>query len=101
MPHDAPAQEWQRLDLWLWCARFLRQRTDCSRLVAAGSVRLNRQPTDKPHARVRIGDVLTLPLVGGVRVVRVRALAERRGAAPTARTLYDDLTDPAEDAPHD
>ena len=101
MPTDTPERDWQRLDLWLWCARFLRQRADCARLVAAGSVRLNRQPTDKPHARVRVGDVLTLPLPGGVRVVRVRGLAERRGPAPAARALYDDLTDPAEDPPHD
>ena len=46
-------------------------RTDCAALVAQGRVRINRQPTDKPHARLRIGDVLTVPLRGEVRVVRV------------------------------
>ena len=61
------------------------------RLVAAGLVRINRQPTDKPHARVRIGDILTLPLGGGVRVVRVMALTERRGRAPEARLLYEEI----------
>lgn len=105
MPTDAPERDWQRLDLWLWCARFLRHRADCTRLVEAGSVRINRQPTDKPHARLRVGDVLTIPLAvplaGGVRVVRVCALASRRGPASAARALYDDLTDPVVAPSHD
>jgi ribosome-associated heat shock protein Hsp15 len=81
----------QRLEHWLWCARFAPQREACARLVEAGSVRINRQPTDKPHARVRVGDVLTLPLFSGVRVVRVLQLSPRRGAACVARTLYEEL----------
>ena len=81
----------QRLDKWLWCARFASQRTECTALVEGGLVRINRQPTDKPHAKIRTGDVLTVPLYAGVRVVRVLALAERRGAAPVARTLYEEL----------
>jgi ribosome-associated heat shock protein Hsp15 len=60
-------------------------------MVETGMVRINRQPTDKPHAKVRVGDVLTLPLRGGLRVVRVVALAERRGSAVVARGLYEDL----------
>jgi ribosome-associated heat shock protein Hsp15 len=79
----------------LWCARFMRARTDCAALAAQGRLRINRQPTDKPHARLRIGDVLTVPLRGGVRVVRVVALAARRGPASEARLLYEDLTEPA------
>ncbi len=86
---DAPGS--QRLDVWLWCARFLRQRTACTALAAAGLVRINRQPTDKPHARVRPGDVLTLPLGGRVRVVEVLALAQRRGAPASVAALYREL----------
>ena len=88
---EAEDREWQRLDKWLWCARFMKARSDCARLVAAGSVRINRQPTDKPHARLRPGDVLTLPLRGEVRVVEVVALAGRRGPAPEAQGLYREL----------
>jgi len=84
-------RDWQRLDKWLWCARFMKARSDCARLVAEGLVRINRQPTDKPHARLRPGDVVTLPLRGDVRVVRVLRLAARRGPAPEARQLYEDL----------
>ena len=79
---------WQRLDKWLWCARFMRQRSDCAALVGQGGLRINRMPTDKPHARLRVGDVITLPLRGAVRVVEVRALAQRRGPASAAQALY-------------
>lgn len=85
---------WQRLDMWLWCARFARARADCARLVSEGTVRINRQPTDKAHARLRVGDVLTLGLPrGNVRVVRVLALAARRGPATDARLLYEEVAE--------
>lgn len=86
-------REWQRLDKWLWCARFLKTRSDCARLAAEGLIRVNRQPTDKAHARLRCGDVLTLPLRGRVRVVRVLALAARRGPAGEARLLYEEIAE--------
>ena len=86
-------REWQRLDKWLWCARFMKIRADCTRLVAAGSVRINRQATDKPHARLRPGDVVTLPLRGEVRVVEVLAVATRRGPAPEAQGLYREVVE--------
>lgn len=85
---QAEDRDWQRLDKWLWCARFMKARSDCARLVTEGLVRINRQPTDKPHARLRPGDVITLPLRGDVRVVEVVALATRRGPAPEAQGLY-------------
>ena len=70
----------------------MRQRSDCARLVAQGSIRINRQPTEKAHARLRVGDVLTLPVHGVVRVVRVNALAARRGPASEARALFEEIT---------
>lgn len=94
---DTEDRTWQRLDKWLWCARFLKARSGAARLVEGGLVRINRQPTDKPHARIRPGDVLTLPLHHDVVVIRVLALAARRGPAPEARTLYEPL-DAASDA---
>ena len=87
----AEDREWQRLDQWLWCARFMKARADCARLVGEGLLRLNRQPTDKPHARLRVGDVITLPLRGRVLVVQVLSLAVRRGPASEARLLYREI----------
>lgn len=95
---EAAQQDWQRLDAWLWCARVGRTRAICATLVEEGSFRVNRLPTDKPHARVRVGDVLTFALSpagrpgGAVRIWRVLALAERRGPATEARLLYEDLS---------
>lgn len=91
-------QAWQRLDKWLWHARFLRHRADCTRLVQQGSVRINRQPTDKAHARLRPGDVVTLPLRDVVRVIEVLRLAQRRGPASEAATLFREITAPASQA---
>ena len=91
---DREDRDWQRLDKWLWCARFMKARADCARFVAGGLVRINRQPTDKAHARLRIGDVLTLPLGAGVRVIRVVGLAARRGPAVEARLLYAEILEP-------
>jgi len=71
----------------------MRARADCVELVAQGSVRINRQATSKPHAKLRVGDVLTIPLHGMVRVLRVVGLAERRGPATEARLLYVDVSD--------
>jgi len=71
----------------------MRARTDCAALVAQGSIRINRQPTGKPHARLRVGDVLTIPVFGAVRVLRVASLAVRRGPAAEARLLYVDVGD--------
>jgi ribosome-associated heat shock protein Hsp15 len=95
-PGDPEA--WQRLDIWLWHARIARTRSLCTKLVGGGVVRVNRQPTDKPHTRVRPGDMLTLALGTGergvVRVLRVVALSERRGPAPEARLLYEEIGAP-------
>jgi len=86
-------RDWQRLDKWLWCARFMRAREDCARLAAGGLLRINRAPTDKAHARIRVGDVITLPLRGAVRVIEVLALAPRRGPASDARLLYREIAE--------
>ena len=67
---------------------------DCAALVARGLIRINRQPTDKAHARLRIGDVLTVPVHHTVRVVRVVSLAGRRGSATEARMLYEEINEP-------
>jgi ribosome-associated heat shock protein Hsp15 len=80
-----------RLDRWLWHARFIRNRDLAGGLVAARRVRVNEQLVGKTHQLVRPGDVITLTEPARVRVVRVRALGERRGPAVEARLLYEEL----------
>jgi ribosome-associated heat shock protein Hsp15 len=81
----------QRLDVFLFFARFCKTRAVAGALVEKGSVRINRLPTVKPHARLRPDDVLTLALPNRVLVVRVVALAKRRGSAVEARHLYEEI----------
>lgn len=88
----APADS-VRLDKFLWCARFFRSRSQASAFVLAGRVRLRGAAVTKAHQTVRVGDVLTFPLGSQIRIVRVRALATRRGSAPAARLLYEDVAD--------
>lgn len=84
--------EGQRLDKWLWCARFFKSRAHAAALLADGRLRLSGRRIEKAHATVRPGDVLTFPQGNDIRVVRVLATATRRGPATEARQLYEDLT---------
>ena len=81
----------QRLDKFLWSARFLKSRSLAATLCAEGRVRVSGRLVDKAHTLVRVGDVLTFPLGARIRVVRILALPTRRGPAVEARTLYEDL----------
>jgi ribosome-associated heat shock protein Hsp15 len=83
-----------RLDKWLWQARFARTRSLAAKLVSAVRFRINGNPTDKAHHAVRPGDVLTFPLGPHIRVIKIVALGVRRGPAPEARLLYEDLDPP-------
>jgi ribosome-associated heat shock protein Hsp15 len=88
---DEEDEAWQRLDKFLFFARFCKSRQIAGDLIAQGMVRINRQPTEKPHAKLRPGDVLTLALSRGVVVAKVLALAPRRGPAQQAKVLYEEI----------
>lgn len=79
-----------RLDKWLWHARFFRTRALAQAACAGGKVRVNAVRTVKAHQLVAPGDVLTFAQGERIRVVRVLGLAERRGGAPEAQTLYEE-----------
>lgn len=84
----------QRIDKWLWHARFARTRTAAQSLARSGKVRLNRDKTDSPSRIVKIGDVLTIVHGQMVRVVRIAAIAEKRGSATIAQGLYEEVEPP-------
>jgi ribosome-associated heat shock protein Hsp15 len=75
---------------------MVRTRADAAALTQAGHVRVNGQRMKAAGHLVRLGDVLTVALDRSVRVVEVAGFSDRRGAAPTARALYRDLTRPSE-----
>ncbi|MDF1749472.1 MAG: RNA-binding S4 domain-containing protein [Alphaproteobacteria bacterium] len=83
-----------RLDKWLWHARFFKTRTRAAEVIAGGHVRVNRQPVRKTSHSVGAGDVLTFLQEKDVRVIEIQAIADRRGPASEAQTLYKDLAPP-------
>ena len=86
--------EAQRLDQWLWHARFFKTRSLATKLVSGGHVRVDGQRVSKPAHALRVGVTLTFPQARHIRVIRVEALATRRGPAPEAQALYTDLSPP-------
>jgi ribosome-associated heat shock protein Hsp15 len=84
----------QRIDKWLWHARVVRTRSAAAALADAGLVRINGARIDTSSRPVRPGDVVTIALDRGVRILKVAGYAERRGSADIARALYEDLTPP-------
>ena len=82
----------QRIDKWLWHARFAKTRTVAQKLVTGGNVRLDREKITNNSQKVKIGQVLTLSLPREIKVIKIEAFAEKRGSFQIAQTLYEDLT---------
>ena len=70
---------------------MVKARTSAAALVEAGHVRINGVREKAPGHALRIGDVLTIGLDRGVRILKVAGFSERRGDATLARPLYEDL----------
>lgn len=87
-----PVAGTQRLDKWLWFARIVKSRTLAASLVTSGRVRVNRVKAMKPSQLVKPGDVITSSAQREIRVFRVLAPGKRRGPAPEAATLFEELT---------
>ena len=79
--------ESQRIDSWLWHARFFKTRSLCARFVEKGIA------TNKPSKRLHIGDVLTIPTNQTVRVIKITGFAEHRVSASKATQLYNEINE--------
>ena len=86
------AGEKLRLDKWLWYARILKTRTLAATCVKSGKVRVNHEKISSPSRNVTPGDVLTIALERQIKVLKISSLATRRGPAPEAQQLYEDLS---------
>ena len=83
-----------RIDKWLWHARIAKTRSLAQTLVRTGKVRVNSAKVAQPSRAVGPGDVLTVLKDRRVLVLRILAVGERRGPAPEARALYEDMSPP-------
>jgi len=84
----------QRIDKWLWFARFFKTRGLASKTVTGGHLRINSNRITKASHGVGAGDVLTFAQGDRIRVIEIKDLGKRRGPAPEAQKLYCDLTPP-------
>jgi len=82
-----------RIDKWLWAARCFKTRPLAIAACNAGHVKLNGVSV-KPAKTVRPGDNVEVRTPGGLRILEVVALAERRGPAKEAQGLYLDHSPP-------
>jgi ribosome-associated heat shock protein Hsp15 len=83
-----------RIDKWLWAARFFRTRSAATDAVAGGLVHLNGDRI-KPAKEIRAGDRLEIRN-GQVRwAVVVTGVADKRGSATVAATLYEETPESA------
>ena len=82
-----------RVDKWLWAARCFKTRSLASAACSAGHVKLDGASV-KSSKVVRVGDHIEVFTPGGLRVLEIAALGDRRGSATIARTLYVDHTPP-------
>jgi len=80
-----------RLDRFLWFARLVKTRNSAQEMAEAGTLRIDGRRIERSSAQVRIGSIIAFPLRGQVRVLRVEALPRRRGPAPEAAALYQEL----------
>ena len=82
-------QQRQRIDKWLWAARFFKTRSLAAAAVDGGRVKWNGQQV-KPAREVQPGDELDI-VAGEQRwSVVVRGVNVQRRPAPEARLLYDE-----------
>jgi ribosome-associated heat shock protein Hsp15 len=77
----------QRLDKWLWSARFYKTRSLAVEAINGGHVHVNGQRI-KPAKTIRIGDVIEITKDQYHWRLEVQALAQRRGPSREARQLY-------------
>jgi ribosome-associated heat shock protein Hsp15 len=82
---DAPDDT--RIDKWLWAARFFKTRSQATDAVTGGKVELNGESA-KPSKSVKVGDRIRLRLGPVEYRLTVTGIAERRGSAAVAQTLY-------------
>jgi ribosome-associated heat shock protein Hsp15 len=77
----------QRLDKWLWAARFYKTRGLAVEAINGGKIHLNKHRA-KPSRNVKQDDVLTISKPPYEHVITVLDVAKQRRPASEAQLLY-------------
>jgi ribosome-associated heat shock protein Hsp15 len=86
---DDDRVEQVRIDKWLWAARFFKTRGAATEAVLGGHVHVGGERV-KPAKEVRAGDKVDIRRGEIGWTVVVTGIAERRGNAAVAATLYEE-----------
>jgi len=84
--------EKQRIDKWIWHARFVKTRSLAQKLITGGNIRINSEKVTSASRQLKTGDTLTVAIHDQVRVIRVDGISNRRGPFSEAQLLYEDLS---------
>jgi ribosome-associated heat shock protein Hsp15 len=84
-----------RIDRWLWAARFFKTRGAATEAVLGGHVHLGGERV-KPARAVAVGETIEIRRGDEQWTVVVTGLAERRGSAAVAATLYEETPESRE-----
>jgi ribosome-associated heat shock protein Hsp15 len=84
---DSPGRV--RIDKWLWAARFFKTRSIAAEAIDGGKIEVNGERA-KRSKLLQVGDEVRVRIGAHEHIVRVRAIAERRGSATIAATLYEE-----------
>lgn len=79
--------ESQRIDKWLWAARFYKTRSVAVDEIGKGRVQINGADA-KPSREIHPGDTVCLRQGSVQKTVIVLGLSMQRGPAPQAQQLY-------------
>ena len=88
-PPEMPPETSERVDKWLWAARFFKTRSLATQAVSGGKVEVNGARV-KPACRIRTGERLTIRRGVTQWVVVVRGLNRERRPAREAVLLYEE-----------
>ena len=83
-----------RVDRWLWAARFFKTRGAATEAVVGGHIHVNGDRV-KPAREVTTGDRLEIRRGQQRWTVIVKGIADRRGPASVAATLYEETPESA------
>ena len=84
-----------RIDKWIWAARFAKTRSAATDLVLAGHVKVGGERV-KPAREVAGGETIEIRVGHVPRTVVVTGIADRRGSATVAATLYEETPESIE-----
>jgi ribosome-associated heat shock protein Hsp15 len=84
---EIPPDNSQRLDKWLWAARFYKTRSLAVEAIGGGKIHLNNNRV-KPSRLIKPNDILTISKPPYEHTITILGLSKQRRPAPEAQQLY-------------